>query len=176
MAAAAILSPMPAFAQITRVSSTDHKQSVGFTIGGFFPKGEDGRVEGDVVVADLDDLVFDISDLKGPSLSGEWLFALGNYLEAGVGVGYHQGRTSSVYRGFVNANNSEIEQELKLRVVPITGSVRFCPLDTEVLSRMSASALASSTGVGRSRASLSIPRMDRFSAIPIKPAAHQSAP
>jgi outer membrane protein W len=127
MAAAAILSPTPAFAQITRVSSTDHKQSVGFTLGGFFPKGEDGRVDGDVIVADLDDLVFDIKDLSGPSVSGEWLFALGNYLEAGVGVGYHQGKTSSIYRDVVNANGSEIEQELKLRVVPITGSVRFLP-------------------------------------------------
>lgn len=124
---AAMLSPAPAFAQISRVSSTEHTQSIGFTLGGFFPKGEDGRVAGDVIVADLDDLVFDISDLKGPSISGEWLFALGNYLEAGVGVGYHQGRTSSIYRGFVNANNSEIEQELKLRVIPVTGSVRFLP-------------------------------------------------
>src|SRR5689334_15115310 len=127
MAAAAILAPAPAFAQIQRVSSSDHKQAVGFTIGGFFPKGEDGRVEGDVIVRDLDELEFDIKDLSGPSLSGEWLFTLGNYLEAGVGVGYHQGKTSSVYRAFQNANGSEIEQELKLRVVPITGSVRFLP-------------------------------------------------
>jgi len=125
---AAILAPSPASAQITRVSSTEHSQSIGFTIGGFIPKGEDGRVAGDVVVRDLDDLVFDISDLKGPSISGEWLFSLGNYLEAGVGLGYHQGRTSSVYRDFQNANGSEIEQELKLRVVPITGSVRFLPV------------------------------------------------
>jgi opacity protein-like surface antigen len=127
MAAAAILSPAPAFAQITRVSSTDHRQSVGFTLGGFFPKGEDGRVAGDVIVRDLDDLVFDINDLRGPSLSGEWLFSLGNYLEAGVGVGFHQGKTTSVYRAFQNATGSEIEQELKLRVVPVTGSVRFLP-------------------------------------------------
>jgi len=125
---AAILAPSPASAQITRVSSTEHSQSIGFTIGGFIPKGEDGRVAGDVVVRDLDDLVFDISDLKGPSISGEWLFSLGNYLEAGIGLGYHQGRTSSVYRDFQNANGSEIEQELKLRVVPITGSVRFLPV------------------------------------------------
>jgi len=63
MTTAAILSPSPAFAQITRVSSTEHSQSVGFTLGGFFPKGEDGRVAGDVIVRDLDELVFDIKDL-----------------------------------------------------------------------------------------------------------------
>jgi len=127
MTTAAILSPSPAFAQITRVSSTEHSQSVGFTLGGFFPKGEDGRVAGDVIVRDLDELVFDIKDLKGVSVSGEWLFALGNYLEGGVGLGYHQGTTSSIYRDVVNANGDEIEQELKLRVVPVTGSVRFLP-------------------------------------------------
>ena len=52
------------------------------------------------------------------SLSGEWLFALGNYLEAGVGVGYHMGKTSSFYRDLQNANGSEIEQELKLQPTP----------------------------------------------------------
>ena len=34
----------------------------------------------------------------------------------------------SVYRDFVNANGSEIEQDLKLRVVPFTATVRFLPL------------------------------------------------
>jgi hypothetical protein len=125
---AAILAPSPASAQITRVSSAEHSQSVGFTIGGFFPKGLDGRPVGDVIARDHEELLFDVSDLRGVSLSGEWLVSLGNYLEAGVGVGYHMGKTSSIYRDFKNANGSEIEQELKLRVVPITGSVRFLPV------------------------------------------------
>ena len=127
-AAAAILAPVAAQAQIRQVSSSDHRQAIGFTLGGFFPRGEDSRVEGDTLVADLDDLLFDIKDFKGGSVSGEWLFAVSDYVEAGVGVGYYQRTVPSVYRGFVNANNSEIEQNLKLRIVPFTATVRFLPI------------------------------------------------
>jgi hypothetical protein len=126
--AAAILAPAAVHAQIRQVSSSDHHQAIGFTLGGFFPKGEDSRVEGDVLFRDLDDLVFDISDFSGGSVSGEWLFVVNNFVEAGVGGGCYQRTVPSVYRGFVNANNSEIEQDLKLRIVPVTGTVRFLPI------------------------------------------------
>jgi hypothetical protein len=126
--AAAILTPAAAQAQIRQVSSTEHRQSIGFTVGGFFPKGEDSRVAGDTILADLDDLLFEIKDFTGGSFSGEWLYSFGDYVEAGVGVGYYRRTVPSVYRGFVNANGSEIEQDLKLRIVPITGTVRFLPI------------------------------------------------
>jgi|tagenome__1003787_1003787.scaffolds.fasta_scaffold20287849_1 hypothetical protein len=131
LAAAALvvlLTPASAFAQITRVSSSDHRNAVGFTLGGFFPRGEDGRVDGDVIVRDLDDLVFEVNDFNGASFSGEWLFRLSNYLEGGVGVGYYKRSVPSVYRGFVNVNNTEIEQDLKFRISPVTASIRFLPV------------------------------------------------
>ena len=34
----------------------------------------------------------------------------------------------TVYTDFVNANGTEIEQDLKLRIVPFTATVRFLPL------------------------------------------------
>lgn len=123
-----LLSPSSASAQITRVSSSDHRNAVGFTVGGFFPRGEDGRVEGDAMVADLNDLIFEVNDFRGASFSGEWLFSLGNYLEGGVGAGYYKRSVNSVYRDFVNVNNTEIEQDLKLRIAPITGTIRFLPV------------------------------------------------
>ena len=123
-----VLAPASAFAQISRVSSSDHHNAVGVTLGGFFPRGEDGRVDGDVMVRDLDDLVFDVKDFNGFSVSGEWLVGLGNYLEGGVGVGFYKRTVPSVYRGFVNVDNSEIEQDLKLRIAPVTASVRFLPI------------------------------------------------
>ena len=82
-----LLAPASASAQIARVSSSDHRNAVGFTLGGFFPRGEDGRVDGDVIVRDLDDLVFEVNDFNGFTFSGEWLFGLGKYLEGGVGAG-----------------------------------------------------------------------------------------
>ena len=123
-----LLAPASASAQIARVSSSDHRNAVGFTLGGFFPRGEDGRVDGDVIVRDLDDLVFEVNDFNGFTFSGEWLFGLGKYLEGGVGAGYYKKGVDSVYRGFVNANGSEIEQDLKFRIAPITATVRFLPV------------------------------------------------
>jgi hypothetical protein len=122
------LAPAPASAQITQVSSSDHRNAVGFTLGGFFPRGEDGRVEGDVMVADLNDLVFEVNDFNGFTFGGEWLFGLGNYLEGGVGASYYKRGVDSVYRGFVNVNDSEIEQNLKLRIAPVTATIRFLPV------------------------------------------------
>jgi hypothetical protein len=127
-AAAAILAPTAAHAQIRQVSTSDHTQAIGFTLGGFFPRGEDSRVSGDVLVRDLDDLVFNISDFKGASLSGEWLFALGDFVEAGVGAGFYQRTVPSVYREFTHDSGNEIEQDLKLRIVPVTATVRFLPI------------------------------------------------
>jgi outer membrane protein with beta-barrel domain len=126
--AAAILAPVAANAQIRQVPSTEHRQSIGGTVGWFFPKSEDSRVDGDTIVADLNDLVFDVSDFNGASFSGEWLFAFGKYVESGVSVGYYKRTVPSVYRNFVNANGSEIEQDLKLRIVPINATVRFLPI------------------------------------------------
>lgn len=123
-----LLAPASASAQITQVSSSDHRNAVGVTLGGFFPRGEDGRVDGDVIVADLDELAFEVNNFNGFSAGGEWLLTLGKYFESGVSVGYYKRSVDSVYRGLVNADGSEIEQTLKFRVSPFTASVRFLPV------------------------------------------------
>jgi Outer membrane protein beta-barrel domain len=126
----ALIAPASAQAQIARVSSSssDRHQAVGVTFGGFFAKGEDARADGDVLFADLDSLSFDIKDFNGPIINGEWIVGLGDYLEAGFSGGYYQQSVPSVYARSVNANGSEIEQTLKLRVVPLTATVRFLPI------------------------------------------------
>ena len=129
-AAVAMFAPAPAQAQISRVSSSssDRHQAVGVTAGGFFLRGEDSRTDGDVLFTDLDSLLFDIKDFNGGTISGEWITGIGEYLEAGVSAGFYQRTVPSVYRGTVNANGSEIEQDLKLRIVPLTATVRFLPI------------------------------------------------
>ena len=127
-AAAAILAPSAAQAQIRQVSTSDHTQAIGFTLGGFFPKGLDSRDADDVLLHDQADLVFNIGDFKGVSVSGEWLFALGDFVEAGVGAGFYQRTVPSVYKEFTHDSGNEIEQDLKLRVVPVTATVRFLPI------------------------------------------------
>ena len=126
--AAALLAPATAQAQITRVSSSDHRQAIGFNIGYFWLKAEESRVAHDVLVTDLDSLAFNIKDFNSVSFGGEWLFSPNEFVEAGVGLGFQQRTVPSIYRSYVNANGSEIAQDLKLRVVPVTATVRFLPV------------------------------------------------
>ena len=112
-------------------------QDQGFSVsfGYFAPRGEDGRTDGDVLNANrcidtsflCEPLLFDVDDFGGFSIGGEYLIGIGKYIEAGVGVGYYQGSTTSIYEFVTRPDGSEIEQDLKLRVVPITGTLKFVP-------------------------------------------------
>ena len=128
LAVAAILTPATAQAQIRRVGSSESKHAIGLSIGYFGVKGEDSRVSGDTINADLSSLAFDVKDFSGGTVGGEWLVGIGQFVEAGVGVGFYQRTVPSVYRDVVNVNETEIEQDLKLRVIPMTATIRFLPV------------------------------------------------
>lgn len=104
------------------------QQSVSFNIGYFAVKGEDGRVDGDVLVANRAFHIFEIDELSGFTFGGEWLFPIGEFVEAGAGIGFYQKTVPSIYADLVNADGSEIMQDFKLRVIPISATVRFLPL------------------------------------------------
>jgi opacity protein-like surface antigen len=125
---AALLLPAIAEAQIRRVSSSDSRHSFGFGIGYFSLRGEDSRVEDDILFNELPSFAFEVEDFNGALFDAEWLVGLGEYLEAGVGVGFYQRTVPSVYRDFQDIDGTEIEQDLKLRVIPFTASVRFLPV------------------------------------------------
>jgi len=117
----------PASAQVVRVNSADAKHSVGFNLGYFAVRGEDSRADGDVLLANLDDLAFEIGDFSGFTFGGEYLFGIGDFLEAGGGLGYYQKSVTSVYRDFTDVDGTEIVQDLKLRQMPIDATIRFIP-------------------------------------------------
>lgn len=126
---AAVLAPAPASAQIVRVGTGgDTRQAIGFNLGYFAVKGEDSRDADDVLFRDLDSLLFDIKDFNGATFGAEWLVALTDNLELGAGVDYYQRTVPSIYRSLVDVDGTEIEQDLKLRQVPISATVRFLPL------------------------------------------------
>jgi hypothetical protein len=116
--AAGVLSPAIASAQ----------QTLNFSVGGFVPRGEDGRGSGDVLVNNLDFLAFNIKDFNGATVGAEWLTGLGDKFEAGLGLSFYQRSTPAVYLFDINSNGTEIEQDIKLRVVPFTATVRFLPM------------------------------------------------
>ena len=127
---AAVLMPQIAEAQVQRVSSNDSRHSIGFGLGYFALRGLESRVDDDVLLEDLQGqgLLFEVDDFNGASLDGEWLVGLGDYLEAGVGLGFYQRSVPSIYADSVKETGAEIEQELKLRNVPFTATVRFLPV------------------------------------------------
>jgi outer membrane protein W len=113
-------SAAPAQAQIT--------QSVNLGVGWFMVRGEDSRGDDDVLVQDLQSLAFEIKDFNGPLVNGEWLIGFGDRIEVGFGAGFYQRTVPSVYAEFVDSDGSEIEQDLKLRIVPLTATVKFLPI------------------------------------------------
>jgi hypothetical protein len=113
-----VLSVEPAAAQ----------QTVNVSLGYFAVRGEDARVENDVLNENRNFLDFEIGDFNGATVGAEWLIPLGEYFEAGAGLSFSRKTVPSVYLGFVDTDGSEIEQDLRLRLIPVAFTVRVLPL------------------------------------------------
>jgi hypothetical protein len=108
------------------------QQTVNFTIGGFVPRGYDARVSDDVLVANESFLTLLVDDFRSVAVGGEWLFPFGRFVEAGVGLSYTQKTVPSVYADFVDRDGSEIEQDTRLRRVPVDFTARVLPFGQDV--------------------------------------------
>ena len=95
------------------------QQSVTFNLGYFAVRGEDARISDDVLVENLDLFAFRLGDFNNASAGAEWLTGLGEYLEAGVGLGFYRRTVASTYDDFVDVDGSEIEQDLKTPGHPV---------------------------------------------------------
>lgn len=102
-------------------------QSVNLGAGYFMVRGEESRDADDVLLEDLQSLAFEVKDFNGGLLNGEWLIGFGDRVELGFGAGFYQRTVPSVYADFVDSDGTEIEQDLKLRIVPVTATVKFLP-------------------------------------------------
>ena len=120
------------FLFVAAPASAQVVQSLNFGVGLFAPAGFDRRASGDVLVENLitfEPLAFEIKDFRGGNFFGEWNLAFGDHVEFGVGAAFYSRSVPSVYLQVVNRlpNGQEVEiaQDLKLRIVPIAGVVRF---------------------------------------------------
>ena len=108
---------------------TSAQQSLNLSLGGFSPRPEDSRDRQDVLVQDRSFLAFNVGDLSGFAIGGEYLLALGRNFDAGVGIGFYQRSTAAVDRFNEFAGTGDpIVADLKLRVVPVSATFRFLPL------------------------------------------------
>ncbi len=126
---AMLWAPAAASAQIRQVStSSDNRQAVNFTLGYFALKGLDSRVNDDVLLNELQSaqpLLFKVKDFNSGIFGAEYLIGLASHFEAGVGVGFAQRSVPSVYAKLTHADSSEIQQDLKLRQIPVTFTGRL---------------------------------------------------
>ena len=113
----AFVAPAPGYAQ----------QSLNVYLGGFVPRGEDARVKGDVLFNDLTFFDFNLESFRGGTVGADWLFAVTNNVEAGLGLGIYSREVRSRYAFLVNTNRSDITQRLKLRMAPFTATFRVLP-------------------------------------------------
>src|SRR6188768_3164268 len=121
-------------------------QSVQFGGGYFWPKGLDARATGDVLQRDFegrvlrgapvvpneptptDALVFHIGEFGSGHLFGEWNLGIGKHIELGFGTGYSRQTVPTIYRDVVDKKTgAEIQQNLRLQMIPMTAVVRFFP-------------------------------------------------
>ena len=116
-------------------STASAQQSVNLSIGGFIPQGDQlsslnltGRSADDVLARNADFLDFDFHNFRGVTVGGEWLVGLGDKFDVGLGLAFYNKTTPAAYTDFTNANGSDIVQDLSLRIVPFTATVRFLPL------------------------------------------------
>jgi hypothetical protein len=112
------------------------QQSVNLFLGGFTPRSMDARGSDDVIYANsaflstLDSSSgININRFNGVSLGGEYVVGLGPFFDAAAGIGFYQRTAPTVYTSVVDqATGNDIPQDLKLRVIPFTATVRFLPL------------------------------------------------
>ena len=104
------------------------QQTLNFSLGYFTVRGEDARVERDVLNENRNFLVFEVGDFNSATVGAEWLVPLGGYVEAGAGASFSRRTVPSVYDAFVDVDGSEIEQDLRLRLVPVAFTLRVLPL------------------------------------------------
>jgi opacity protein-like surface antigen len=108
-------------------------------IGGFFPRAQ-SDLFGDVSELYTPDSRRDEctattcpgvrkEDWNGVYGGAEYSFNVADHVEMGISLDGYSKRIPTIYRDFSRPNGNDIEQELKLTVVPLGVSLRVLPLD-----------------------------------------------
>lgn len=97
--------------------------SFAFRIGQFAPKGSSDLWEENVATFNVE--VKDFNYIFG---GGEFTFELNEFADFAMGVDIYSRRVSTHYREFVRDDGTEVRQDVKLSVIPVTAGLRFLPI------------------------------------------------
>jgi hypothetical protein len=113
--------------------SASAQQSINFYLGGFVLTSADAR-ERDVLVNNDNFLVtagdsrFRIDRFTGATFGGEYLVGLGDFFDAGLGVGFYQRSVRAFDANYLNTNGNNVAADVKLRIVPVDAAFRVLPI------------------------------------------------
>ena len=151
----------PGGAIVLRAQPAAAQQTLNFSLGYFTVRGEDARVEGDVLNENRElprVRRSTTSTARRSAANGSCRSA--SIFEAGAGRRASPGaRCRRSTHDFVDTDGSEIEQDLRLRLVPVAFTVRVLPLgQASRVQPYFGGGLAWSTGATASRVSSSTSR------------------
>jgi hypothetical protein len=87
------------------------------------------RAQSDVFDFLTSELTIQRGDFRAPAVAAEVAFFLTDRLDLALGAGWSESNTRSEFREFIGDDGLPIEQTTSLRLVPLTASVRFLPLE-----------------------------------------------
>lgn len=108
-------------------------QTLSINAGWFTLRPAADRVPGDTLVANLFAespfaLGYRISDFDNTTVGADWLLPIGEFFEGGIGISYYQKTAPSFYLDLQDeTTGADITQNLRLREVPVTASLRWLP-------------------------------------------------
>ncbi|MFQ5789964.1 MAG: outer membrane beta-barrel protein [Acidobacteriota bacterium] len=105
------------------VAAPAKASSIAVRLGFFSPRGESQLWEDNVQTFDLA-----VSDFNSVFGGVEFALELNEFVDLAVGVDGYSRTVASRYRDFVRDDGTEIEQEIRLTVAPVTVGLRVLPL------------------------------------------------
>jgi hypothetical protein len=104
-------------------STLAEADSFAFRIGQFALKGNSDLWEENVATFNVE--VRDFNFIFG---GGEFTFELNEFTDLAMGVDLYSRRVSTHYRELVRDDGTEIRQDVRLSVIPVTAGLRFMPI------------------------------------------------
>jgi hypothetical protein len=121
LSAAAVVTVL-ALAAPAEAASHGTDGAFNFRLGGFFPSGDSSFWE-----ANEQAFTLDHSDFNGAIGGVEYVAAINNYVEFGVGVDFYSETQTSADRNFTDQFGNPIFHDTRLSIAPLSAEIRVLP-------------------------------------------------